>query len=108
MPEFDVPPLKREALDQIPTVQQDLLTYWAGMQQISAQLLPALEAFDPDRIQAGRVAQWVEANRKLLQSYVDPLIRLSHRLSTLQERPPDPEWLAFLVEEIEDEAAPTD
>ena len=108
MPEQPVPPLKREALDQIPTVPQNLVEYWSVLQQTSTTVLPKLEGFDPDRLPASQLAQWVEGNQVILQRLVNPLLKLHHRLWTLQEYAPAPELLDMLIEDLEDEAAPTD
>ena len=108
MSEETVPPLKREALDQIPAVQQELVEFWAMLQQITATMLQKLAGFDPDRLPALELAEWVEGHLVIAHHLVNAVIDLHKRLWPLQEHTPDPEFLEMVIHDLEDDAAPTD
>src|SRR5262245_43556256 len=82
-----VPPLTREALDQLPTVQQALLEFWQALAALAADVATGSVHIHPDRVPARELHEWVVWHSHLLEVVFKATGKLDRQVWELLETP---------------------
>jgi hypothetical protein len=106
MAETPFPPLQPAALERLPAALELLRTFWQTMAQAAAVVEETLPSFDPEAIPADLLGLWIWAHMQQLRETWTAALDVYNQFQRLQVLPKV--LVDYLVEEIEDHAAPTD
>jgi hypothetical protein len=106
MTESPFPPLRPDALERLPAALEQVRTFWQTMAQAAAVVEETLPSFDPEAIPADLLGLWIWSHMQHLRETWTAALKVYNQFQRLQVL--EKVLVDYLVEDIEDHAAPTD